>query len=63
MVLYVCALFQGVPAKLSLTSEGLAAYMASLQEKRRQLEERRMKAQSRKQVGTSSCDAASIILA
>lgn len=41
---------QAVPPKLSLTSEGLSAYMASLQEKRRQLEERRKRAQARKQV-------------
>jgi hypothetical protein len=33
-----------------MTSEGLSAYMASLQEKRRQLEERRRKAQTRQQV-------------
>lgn len=50
-----CALYctfppQAVPPKLSLTSEGLSAYMASLQEKRRQLEERRKRAQARKQV-------------
>jgi hypothetical protein len=41
---------QAVPPKISMTSEGLSAYMASLQEKRRQLEERRKKAQARQQV-------------
>lgn len=46
-----CAvLSQAVPPKISMTSEGLSAYMASLQEKRRQLEERRRKAQTRQQV-------------
>lgn len=42
---------QAVPPKLSLSSEGLSAYMASLQEKRRQLEERQKQAESKKQVG------------
>lgn len=43
-------LLQAVPPKISMTSEGLSAYMASLQEKRRQLEERRKKAEARQQV-------------
>jgi hypothetical protein len=47
----VLLLPQAVPPKLSLSSEGLSAYMASLQEKRRQLEERRKQAESKKQVG------------
>jgi hypothetical protein len=45
-----CPAWQAVPPKLSLTSEGLSAYMASLQEKRRLLEERRKRAQTHKQV-------------
>jgi hypothetical protein len=51
MPLLLAVSLQAVPPKLSLSSEGLSAYMASLQEKRRQLEERRKQAESKKQVG------------
>lgn len=54
--MFACLLrVQSVPPKLSLSGEGLSAYMASLQEKRRQLEERRKMAESRRQVRAWAC--------
>lgn len=41
---------QSVPARLKIKNGGLNAYMASLQEKRRLLDERRKAAERRKQV-------------
>lgn len=54
-VMLMCPRSQAVPPKLSLSSEGLNAYMASLQEKRRLLDERRRAAERRKQVGNAHC--------